>query len=88
MLRLKTLHPQRQAVDACCGKACKTLALEGARIGFHGDFGIGQQAHARPYACEQFVYGCGLKQAGRAATYEDGFHAAAPDVRQLVFQIL
>ncbi len=84
---VEALRADGKAVDAQGTEFAKLVRLEGARVGLHGDLGVGGQVETGAQAREQFVQGRGGKQAGRAAADKEAVHLAAPDVGQLLFQV-
>ncbi len=83
----EALHAEREAIDAGLAKARELVALEGPRIRFERDLGIGLQRHPRADAREQTIDRRGREQARRAATDEDADHPAAPDAGQRELEV-
>ncbi len=71
MLGVETLDANRQAVDARQPVVAKLGLLEGAGVGFEGDFDVIGERHALVQRLQKTVEGGGRKQARRTATEED-----------------
>ena len=81
------LDAQRQPRHPGSPVIGKAGTFEGARIGLHRHFRVGQQRQPRPQAGQQPVDGRPGEQAGRAATNEHRHHPPPPDERQAGIQI-
>ena len=86
MRRLEALDANGQPVDAGLAVAAETLGLEGAGIGFHGDFRVRLQPHARarlPAARPSPAARTGWE----CRPHEDAAQRPAPDLGQAELQI-
>ena len=77
--RIKTLHTQRQAIDARLKKPFEPGCFERSWIGFERDLGIRNQSDPSPDTGNQALDSRGRQQARSSATKENGMDRSPPD---------
>ncbi|MNF68715.1 hypothetical protein D3C84_505800 [compost metagenome] len=87
LFRLEALHADRQAVDAQRPVVAELGLLEGAGVGFQGDFDIAGEGYAPFHAFEQTAQGLGREQAGGAAAEEDRAQRPAMHSGQVLVEV-
>ncbi len=87
MARIKTLDAERDTHHTRLAEALEPGGLDRAGVGFEGDLGAGNQLRQGANAAQDAVDSLGRKQAGGAATEEDGVDPAAPDVWQGTLEV-
>jgi hypothetical protein len=85
---IKTLHTDREAIDAGGVKPGEIPGIDGAGIGLEGDFNIIPPAY-QPFArLQQRSYRCGLKQTGCAAAKKNRPELALLHALQFMVEVL
>src|SRR5690554_2729465 len=88
MLRIKTLHTNRQAIDAGRPISLEPALLQRARIGFQSNFRIRSYLNALADLAEQCLIKPPRHQARCAATNKHGFNTPPGHLLQIAVDIL
>jgi len=88
MCRIKTLHANRQPIDAGRPISLEPALLQRARIGFQRDLGVRSNVYSLADLAEQFLIKIPGHQARRAATDKHGFDTPPGHLMQIGADIL